>query len=120
MYARLAFASPGSIDRRVVSAFTWHHRHRARVASYLETARRLIPELREPYELHRISTPVLLVWGDRDRLAFHRGADRILSSVPDARLELLRGIGHCPQVEAADRFTELLLEVCAQPESEVA
>lgn len=47
-------------------------------------------------------------------------ADRILSSVPDARLELLRGIGHCPQVEAADRFTELLLEVCAQPESEVA
>jgi hypothetical protein len=41
---------------------------------------------------------------------FHRGADRILDAVPAARLELLPGIGHCPQVEAPVRFTELLLE----------
>jgi pimeloyl-ACP methyl ester carboxylesterase len=49
--------------------------------------------------------PVLLVWGDRDRLVFHRGADRVLSEVADARLELLEGIGHCPQVEAPERVT---------------
>ena len=53
---------------------------------------------------------MLLVWGDRDRLVFHRGAERVLDVVPDSRLELLSGIGHCPQVEAPDRLTELLLE----------
>ena len=80
------------------------------MASYLEIARRLIPELRSPYQLDRIDTRVLLVWGDKDRLVFHRGAERVLGAVPDSRLELLSGVGHCPQVEAPDRLTELLLE----------
>lgn len=112
LYLQLAFAAPRAIDRRVVSAFTYHHRHRATVAGYLETARRLIPELRQPFALERITIPVLLVWGDRDRLVFHSGAERVLNMVPGARLELLRGIGHCPQVEAPQRVADLLLEFC--------
>jgi len=110
LYVQLAFASPRTIQPGVVSTFTSHHRSRAKVASYLDIAHRLIPELRDPYELEKISCSVLLIWGDRDRLVFHRGADRVLSAVPGSRLELLAGIGHCPQVEAPDRFTELLLE----------
>jgi len=107
-------SAPRSVDRRIVSAFTYHHRHRATVAGYLETARRLIPELRRPFSLQRITIPVLLVWGDRDRLVFHSGAEQVLSTVPGARLELLHGIGHCPQVEAPARLAELLLEVCRE------
>jgi pimeloyl-ACP methyl ester carboxylesterase len=110
LYVQLAFASPGSIDSKIVSAFTWHHRQRSRVAHYLDTAHRLIPELRHAFALERISSPLLLVWGDRDRLVFHRGAEKVLAVVPDSRLELLPGIGHCPQIEAPDRFTELLVE----------
>lgn len=110
LYVQLAIASPRTIDRRVVSAFTYHHRSRSTVAGYLETAHRLIPELRQPFVLERIVAPLLLVWGDRDRLVFHRGADQVLGVVPDARLELLPGIGHCPQVEAPERLTQLLLE----------
>ncbi len=110
LYVQLAFASPRSIHPGVVSAFTSHHRSRAKVASYLDIAHRLIPELRDPYELEKISCAVLLIWGDRDRLVFHRGAERVLSAVPGSRLELLAGIGHCPQVEAPDRFTQLLIE----------
>ena len=120
LYCQLAFASPSSIDPAVISAFTWHHRDRAKVATYLDTAHRLIPELREPYQLERISSPVLLVWGDRDRLVFHRGAQRVLDAVPGSRLELLKGIGHCPQVEAAGRFTELMLDFSAEPKAEAA
>jgi pimeloyl-ACP methyl ester carboxylesterase len=120
LYRQLAFASPELIDPAVISAFTWHHRRRATVAAYLQTARRLIPELREPYRLERIACRVLLIWGDRDRLVFHRGAERILSAVPNARLELLPGIGHCPQIEATERFTELLLEFSAEPEPAAA
>jgi pimeloyl-ACP methyl ester carboxylesterase len=112
LYLQLAFAAPRAIDRRVVSAFTYHHRHRATVAGYLETARRLIPELRHPFALERITIPLLLLWGDRDRLVFHSGAERVLNTVPGARLELLRGIGHCPQVEAPQRVADLLLEFC--------
>jgi pimeloyl-ACP methyl ester carboxylesterase len=103
-----------------VSAFTWHHRKRARVAHYLDTAHRLLPELRDAFALERIHSPVLLVWGDRDRLVFHRGADQVLAVVPNSRLELLSGVGHCPQVEAPDRFTELLVHFGSQVGSAAA
>ena len=115
LYTSLAFAAPSSIDPAVISAFTWHHRHRASVANYLSIAHRLIPELRDPFQLAAISVRVLLVWGDRDRLVFHQGADQLLTTVPGSRLELLRGIGHCPQVEAPDRFVELLLQFDSEP-----
>jgi pimeloyl-ACP methyl ester carboxylesterase len=120
LYRQLAFAVPGSIDPGVISAFTYHHRRRTRVAQYLDTAHRLMPELREPFELERISVPVLLVWGDRDRLVFSRGAQRVLDAVPGARLELLHGVGHCPQVEAAERFTQLLFEFSEERETLLA
>jgi len=120
LYLQLAFAAPRSVDPRIVSAFTYHHRHRAKVASYLDIAHRLIPELNQPFELERISVPVMLMWGDRDRLVYHRGAEKVLSTVPGSRLELLPGIGHCPQVEAPDRFTELLLGFSSAPEAVLA
>jgi pimeloyl-ACP methyl ester carboxylesterase len=112
LYRQLAFAVPGSVDSRIVSSFTWHHRERAKVAAVLDTAHRLIPELRDALDPERITVPLVLVWGDRDRLVFHRGAQKILDVVPDARLELLEGIGHCPQVEAPERVTEMLREFC--------
>jgi pimeloyl-ACP methyl ester carboxylesterase len=118
MYRQFAFAQPRSIDPGVVTAFSSHHRDRATVAGYVNTAQRLVGELRDPFQLDRIHSPVLLVWGDRDRLVFPRGAERILEAVPGSRLELMQGVGHCPQVEAPERFTELLLEF--DPEAQVA
>jgi pimeloyl-ACP methyl ester carboxylesterase len=117
LYRQLVFAAPNAIDSRIVSAFTWHHRERAKVAAVLDTAHRLIPELRYALELQRISVPLLLVWGDRDRLVLHQGAQQVLDAVPGARFELLEGIGHCPQVEAPERVTELLVEFCDELEA---
>jgi pimeloyl-ACP methyl ester carboxylesterase len=120
LYLQLGFAQPRRVSPEVVSSFTWHHRNRADVARYLDILHRLVPEFRMAFDPHRISVPVLLVWGDRDRLVFHRGAEQILAAVPGSRLELLRGIGHCPQVEAPERFAELLLEWDGEPERAVA
>ncbi len=41
--------------------------------------------------LARVALPVLLVLGDRDHVA---PADRLLAALPDARLQLLRGVDH--------------------------
>jgi pimeloyl-ACP methyl ester carboxylesterase len=109
LYVQLALSPKHRVDPQVISTFTSHHTRRAKVASYLEIAHRLLPELRAALELDQIRTPLLLLWGDRDRLLFHGSADQILEAVPESRLELLPGIGHCPQVEAPARFSELLL-----------
>ncbi len=108
-YRVLAFANPGGVQREVVDAFTSHHRDRATVRRYLDTGRRLIAELESPFELERVTVPVLLVWGDRDLMVSVSGADRVSGALPDTQIELLPDIGHCPQIEASDRVAELLL-----------
>src|SRR4051794_7301402 len=107
VFRLLAFADQRTCDANVVDAFTSHHRDRTSVSSYLDTARRMLPELQSPMDLAAIPCPVLLVWGDRDRLVHHRGAEGVLDALPGTHVELLEGVGHCPQIEACDRPLEL-------------
>ena len=110
-YRRLAFSSPAVAERLVVSAFTSHHATRARVAGMLATGRRLLPELQSPpFDFEAVECPVLLVWGTRDRMVPHSGARVVLEALPHTRVELLEGVGHCPQLEATGRVRDLLLE----------
>jgi pimeloyl-ACP methyl ester carboxylesterase len=120
VYRQLAFARPAAASRAVVRAFTDHHRTRDAVLRILDNGRRLLPELDEPFELERIACPVLLVWGDRDRMVTHRGAEKVTAALPTTTYELLEGVGHCPQIEAADRVARLLLDVAGAPRGRVA
>lgn len=106
VYRQLAFARPRAMDGRVVSAFTYHHRSRRRVSGMLGTGRRLMPELHDPFLLEQIRVPVLLIWGDRDRMVSHKGSRHLLAALPDTRYELYEGIGHCPQVEVPQRVAD--------------
>ena len=108
VYRTLAFARPGDVDAAVVSAFTRNVRSRRDVVRVLATGHRLLPEIRDPFHLARLQCPVLLIWGDQDRMVFATGAERVLREVPGARLEVIEHCGHCPQIEAVERLEELL------------
>jgi pimeloyl-ACP methyl ester carboxylesterase len=109
-YRVLAFARPQSVDEGVVGAFTSHVRSREDLARMVSTGRRLMPEIRDPFRLAEIDCPVLVVWGERDRMVFSKGAERIVAALPGTRVELLPRCGHCPQIEATDRLDELLAD----------
>ena len=48
-------------------------------------------------DLDRIGCPVLVVWGDRDRiLPIERHAPRFRSEIPGVEFRTLRGCGHTP------------------------
>ena len=119
-YRQLAFARPRAAAREVIHAFTDHHRTKDRVVRMLDNGRRLLPELKEPFDLRRIACPVLLVWGDHDRMVTHRGAAIVTEALPDTEVVLLEGIGHCPQLEAPERVAELLSSFCANPSQRAA
>ena len=119
-YRQLAFAEPRKAAGEVVRAFTEHHGSKDAVQSFLATGRRLLPELEGCFSLADVTCPVLLVWGDRDRMVTHRGARHITEALPETTYELLTGIGHCPQVEAADRVARLLVEFSAAPSQRAA
>lgn len=110
MYRTMAFARPGEVDAAAVSSFTRHVRTKRDVVRILGTGHRVVAELRDPFRLDRIRCPVLLVWGERDRMVYATGAERVLREVPASRIEMIEHCGHCPQVEAPERLAELLLE----------
>jgi pimeloyl-ACP methyl ester carboxylesterase len=110
-YRQLAFSRPRDAEEMVVSAFTSHHSTKAKVAGMLATGRRLLPELTKlPFEFDRVECPVLLVWGTKDRMVPHTGAQVVMNALRDTKVELLDGVGHCPQLEATGRVRDLLLE----------
>jgi pimeloyl-ACP methyl ester carboxylesterase len=115
-YRTLGFHRGAAVDASVVQAFTSHHRDRATVRRYLETGRRLLPELNDAacFDLERIECPVRVVWGERDRMVSPNGARRVAAALPDADVVLMPDVGHCPQVEAAQRTTDLLCEFPAK------
>jgi len=55
-----------------------------------------------------VSVPVLLIWGEDDRVLPVRHAYDTLSSFPDAELAIISGTGHVPQIENAARTAQLI------------
>jgi pimeloyl-ACP methyl ester carboxylesterase len=76
----------------------------------MATGRRMLPELVDPFDLPAITVPIMLVWGERDRMVTHRGSRHLLAAHPGLRYELLEGVGHCPQLEVPERLVGLLQE----------
>jgi pimeloyl-ACP methyl ester carboxylesterase len=56
-----------------------------------------------------VSVPVLLLWGEQDRLIAPAQAQEFLRLMPQARLVLLPGVGHLPHEEAPAASLPLLL-----------
>ena len=108
LYRSFAFARPGGVDAAAVSSFTRHLATKRDVVRILGTGHRVIAELSDPYDLGSIGCPVLLVWGDQDRMVYATGAERVLREIPDSRIEMIERCGHCPQVERPERLAELL------------
>jgi proline iminopeptidase len=65
--------------------------------------------------LRNVASPVLVIAGDRDGATGVESAYAVAASFPDARVEVLPGVGHFPWVEVPDRFRELVTAFLAGP-----
>jgi pimeloyl-ACP methyl ester carboxylesterase len=102
----LALRDAAASQRAVVDALATDAETRALMAS----GHGLLPELSAaPFDLVGIRCPVLLVWGDHDRMLPHTGARIMLDSLPTTHVQLIEDCGPRPQLEATDRLLELLL-----------
>jgi pimeloyl-ACP methyl ester carboxylesterase len=67
-----------------------------------------------PGRLAALDVPALVIFGTADRRWEPSSAHRY-DAVPNARVELLPGVGHIPMFEAPERTGELLLDFTATP-----
>ncbi len=111
LYRSLAFAEPGAVDKTVVDRFTRFHFERPVIRERLEYAKRLRPELEHPFDPSLIRVPVTVIWGDADRLCLVEGAAELAEALPEAKVEILQGVGHTPQIEAPDVVVAAIREL---------
>lgn len=61
-------------------------------------------------DVQRLTLPTVIVWGDRDTIVNRDEVTRTLLALPGANnLEVMRGVGHSPMIEAPARLAELIL-----------
>jgi pimeloyl-ACP methyl ester carboxylesterase len=56
-----------------------------------------------------VRAPSLVVWGDRDKLVDPRLAERLVRVLPDARLQMQRGVGHLAMLESPEATARAVL-----------
>ena len=61
--------------------------------------------------LHRIKVPVQLIWGEHDGYVRTDFGKRLLDCIPDARMNIIKGAGHYPQIEKLEETVSALAPV---------
>lgn len=57
----------------------------------------------------------LIVWGEQDQVVPRACAEAYAQALPGARLEVIAGAGHRPEIEGRDRFIEIVSAFLAAP-----
>ena len=65
----------------------------------------------DPAAYAAISVPVVAIWGAHDTITPLPQGERVVKLLPRARLELLPGVGHIPQIENPAEFNRVLVSV---------
>jgi pimeloyl-ACP methyl ester carboxylesterase len=65
--------------------------------------------------LRRLEIPVLLAWGEADRITPPELGRRMQREIPGARLEMVRGVGHLVLDEAPEEIGRLIAEFSGVP-----
>jgi pimeloyl-ACP methyl ester carboxylesterase len=68
------------------------------------------PRSATPAPSRALAVPTLVVWGDRDTITPLAQGRYLAGLIPGARLAVLEGVGHIPQIESPARFNAVLLE----------
>jgi len=63
-----------------------------------------------PHLLSSVRAPALVVWGDDDRVVPQSAAKRYVEALSDARLEIIKGCGHCVDMEQPDALARLVID----------
>ena len=107
------FANPGLLQQALVEQLYQQRMQPGAQAALVSTANAAFGDGQQRIDLRdileRLNSPALIIWGDADAVipVAHaqeaRGRDKSHS-----RLEVFAGSGHCPHIERADAFNQLV------------
>jgi pimeloyl-ACP methyl ester carboxylesterase len=119
MSAAMLFAQPG----RIPAEFVTEQHALGRRPGQLEASTAMARALFGPHgqrqilldRLPALTTPTLVVWGDRDYLLPVQQARAAVNSLPHGRLSVFPDCGHLPHIEHPHRFAAVLGSWLTEP-----
>jgi len=108
VFLRLGVSERSRIPEEAVGRYVAGYRDAAAANRYLAVLLRALAESRDAFVAERVDVPVVVVWGERDRIADPEGARPLADALPDARLELMSGCAHVPHLEEPEVVADLL------------
>lgn len=112
IYARAGSTEP--VSREVVDHYRSHIR-RGDLRLWLTLASAMLDDVTAPYALDiaTLSTPLHLIWGDRDPFVTASGAHFAYEQNPEmVTVEVLNGVGHCAQFQCPDLVADSIIALC--------
>ena len=67
-----------------------------------------------PHLLRSVRAPALVVWGDEDKVVPQSAAKRYVEALAHAKLQIVKGCGHCVDMEQPEALAKLVTEFVAQ------
>jgi pimeloyl-ACP methyl ester carboxylesterase len=118
IFFRLAIRNPAVVTKEFVEVFYHHYRRPGFRKFFLRLLRQLmdIRGARSEHftriiaNMHQITKPVLIVWGEEDHVLPLKHAYVAKNNLPHAALKTIKGCGHLPFLECADEFNSLVLD----------
>lgn len=92
-------------------AFPFIIAHPERITGFVAVAPVSIPTYRE--HLHKITAPVLAIWGEQDRIVPIRDAELLVNSVKHGQLTVIPKGSHAPYMSNPSLFNQELLQFVA-------
>ena len=61
-------------------------------------------------KLKKISTPTMVIWGEKDPVILPKYGDEFASHIPNCKLHKMQNSGHTPYVDSPEKFSDIVLE----------
>ena len=113
LYRTLAYADPAGVEPAAVERFVRFNLDRPVLRERMNYAKRMRADLDAPFDPQAIRVPVTAIWGELDRLCPVAGAAQLEEMLPSARVDVLPGVGHTPQIEATEAVVAAITELTA-------
>jgi pimeloyl-ACP methyl ester carboxylesterase len=105
------FANPGLVQQTLVEQLYQQRLQPGAQEALVSTANAAFGDGQQLIDLHdtlgRLNSPVLVIWGEADAVIPVTHAQEA-KRTSQSRLEVFAGCGHCPHVERADTFNQLV------------
>ncbi len=112
---KLAYHRRALITPQVVAGYRPTFRPIANRLGLMELARQNDPWPQKDVArlVQSLTQPVLIIWGQEDRILPPAQARQLKALLPHSHLHILPGVGHAPQEEAPDTVAEILIAFLA-------